>query len=484
MTHLPIFLDISDSWSLVVGGGSVAARKVEALLSGGGKVRVISKSFCTEFEVFANKERVSLIQKNFNVSDLKNTQLVISATGRDTVDRKVFKAATRSGIPVNVVDKIELCTFIMPAVVDRNPVKIAISSSGAAPILSRALRARLETFIPSGVAQIASLATKWRKRVKETFPGLSDRRKFWEGIVDGPIGNLALAGRLREAETLLNENLTKINLKSNKISLGEVYLVGAGPGDPDLLTFRALRLMQQADVVLHDRLVSSKILNLVRRDAKRIFVGKKAGEHTLPQKDISKLLSELAKKGQRVLRLKGGDPFMFGRGGEEIEELSRRGIPFQVVPGVTSANGCATYAGIPLTHRDHAQACVFVTGHTKDGVLDLNWPVLVQPHQTVCIYMGLNALDQLMREFVNHGADAKTPAAIVASGTLENQRVIIGTLNNLAKKSKSSGIESPAMIIVGSVVNLSKKLQWFNAKTQLPTSSPMTINAMQISKIK
>lgn len=483
MTHLPIFLDIKDNWSLVVGGGPTAARKVETLLAGGGKVRVVSKSFSRDFEMFSTEERVSFIHRNFHVSDVKGIQLVICAAGKDALNRKVYKAATKVGIPVNVVDKIELCSFIMPAVVERGPIKIAISSSGAAPILSRALRARLETFVPGGLGQIAGLATKWRQKVKDIFPNFNDRRRFWENVVDGPIGSLALSGRLNEAETLLNQNLTDRNTETNEVILGEVYLVGAGPGDPDLLTFRALRLMQKADVVLHDRLVSEKILNLVRRDAERVFVGKKAGEHTLPQKDISKLLSQLAKKGLRVLRLKGGDPFMFGRGGEEIEELSRRGIPFQVVPGVTSANGCATYAGIPLTHRDHAQACVFVTGHTKDGVLDLNWPVLVQPHQTVCIYMGLNALNQLMQEFVKHGADAETPAAIIASGTLENQRVVIGTLNTLAEKSKLNEIESPAMIIIGTVVNLHDKLQWFNTDNDVLRPSAMAIDATQISKI-
>ena len=264
---------------------------------------------------------------------------------------------------------------------------------------------------------------------------------------------------------MLIATLSHYNRKDDSQGLGEVYLVGAGPGDPDLLTFRALRLMQQADVVLHDRLVSDQIMNLVRRDAKRVFVGKKAGDHTLPQNEISNLLARLAKKGLKVLRLKGGDPFVFGRGGEEIEELSRKGIPFQVVPGVTSANGCATYAGIPLTHRDHAQACIFVTGHTKDGNLELNWPVLVQPHQTVCIYMGLNSLQQLMDEFIKNGANPKTPAAIIESGTLDEQRVIIGIISDLAEKSDANNIVSPAMIIVGSVVTLRKKLKWFATAT-------------------
>ena len=463
MTYLPIFLDIKNEWSLVIGGKSTAARKVETLLRGGGKVRVISKSFNADFKGMMDTKLVDLVQKSFSSSDLHGIKLVISATENQIADKKIFNAAIKAGIPINVVDNLALCTFIMPALVERGPIKIAISSGGVAPVLARTLRARLETFVPASIEKIADFAAKWRSKVKKSIPDLNARRRLWEDLIDGPIGSLALAGRTKDAEYLLLQMLAKEQNKKNQTLVGEVYLVGAGPGDPDLLTFRALKLMQQADIVLHDRLVSEPIMKLVRRDAERVFVGKKAGDHTLPQEDISKLLSQLAQKGLRVLRLKGGDPFMFGRGGEEIEELARKRIPFQVVPGVTSANGCATYAGIPLTHRDHAQACIFITGHTKQGKLDLNWPVLVQPHQTVCVYMGLNALHQLMNEFIKHGANAATPAAIVASGTLENQQVVTGTLSNLAKKSEIKNIESPAMIIIGSVVRLHRKLKWFSA---------------------
>jgi uroporphyrin-III C-methyltransferase / precorrin-2 dehydrogenase / sirohydrochlorin ferrochelatase len=286
------------------------------------------------------------------------------------------------------------------------------------------------------------------------------RRRFWETVLEGPIAERALSGDERAAADELSRAVERAAVENADAPRGEVYLVGAGPGDPDLLTFRALRLMQKADVVLYDRLTDPHVLNLVRREAERIYVGKQPEDHELPQGEISALLVKLAKEGKRVLRLKGGDPFMFGRGGEEIEALAAEGIPFQVCPGITAAIGAAAYAGIPLTHRDHAQACVFVTGHGKDGKIDLDWTALLQPRQTVAIYMGLRNVEALTREFITRGADPSLPAAIIDNATRSNQRVVVGALGTLAAKASAAELSGPAIIIVGTVVTLRNTLDW------------------------
>jgi uroporphyrin-III C-methyltransferase/precorrin-2 dehydrogenase/sirohydrochlorin ferrochelatase len=319
----------------------------------------------------------------------------------------------------------------------------------------------LETLLPSAYGRLARFAGSYRNRVKRSLSDATQRRRFWENAVHGPAAERLLAGQDAAAGDLMDAAVAQAEQTEGKLPLGEVYLVGAGPGDPDLLTFRALRLMQQADVVLYDRLIGEEILNLVRRDAERIYVGKMPKNHTLPQAEIATLLVKLARQGKRVLRLKGGDPFIFGRGGEEIEALAGEDIPFQVVPGITSASGCAAYAGIPLTHRDHAQACVFVTGHSKHGRLDLNWNALIQPRQTVVVYMGLSSLADITREFIAHGAEPATPAAVIDSGTRRGQRVATGTLETLADEAAGAEIRGPALIIIGSVVTLHDKLSWF-----------------------
>ena len=376
--------------------------------------------------------------------------------------------AQDAGIPVNVANRLSLCTFIMPAVIDRSPILVAVSSGGEAPILSRVLRARLETFVPAGLGRLARFAGAIRDRVQDAVPAGTGRRRFWEDFIDGPIAEYILAGQEDAARNLLDETLNEAveDRKSGQLSNpeGEVYLVGSGPGDPDLLTFRALRLMQRADVVLHDRLVPASILDLVCRDAKRVFVGKKPGDQALRQEQISRLMIDLARQGKRVLRLKSGDPFVFGRGGEEIEALSFEGIPFQVVPGITAANGCASYAGIPLTHRDHAQSCMFVTGHMKDERLDLNWQAMVQPRQTLVVYMGLRSLPEFTEKLIAHGADPTTPAAIIDKGTRDQQQVITGALDRLAVLAAEAKLGGPATIIIGTVVTLRDKLSWFKPR--------------------
>jgi uroporphyrin-III C-methyltransferase/precorrin-2 dehydrogenase/sirohydrochlorin ferrochelatase len=360
-------------------------------------------------------------------------------------------------IPVNVVDQPALCSFILPSIIERPPLIIAVSSGGTSPVLARLLRARLESLIPAGYGRLAALAGAFRDRVKARFRPL-ERRRFWERVLQGPIAELVFSGRDNDARKAMEEALDDTRLA---LGGGEVSLVGAGPGDPDLLTFRALRLMQRADVVVYDRLVSRPILELVRLEAERIYAGKERAKHALLQEDINHLLVRLAREGKRVVRLKGGDPFIFGRGGEEIETLAAEGIPFQVVPGITAAAGCASYAGIPLTHRDYSQSVVFVTGHLQDGSMNLNWPALAQPRQTIVCYMGLLGVDVLCRELAAHGLPAATPAALIQQGTTPQQRVLTGTLATLPDIVRQSDVRAPTLIIVGEVVKLRKRLKWF-----------------------
>jgi uroporphyrin-III C-methyltransferase/precorrin-2 dehydrogenase/sirohydrochlorin ferrochelatase len=383
--------------------------------------------------------------------------LAIAATDDEPLNEQVSEDAKALGMPVNVVDSPQLCTVIFPAIVDRSPLMIAVSSGGDAPVLARLMRARIETWVPAVYGELAGLAKKFRSQVKAKFADVQQRRVFWEEVFQGSVAERALAGQAQEAERLLEEKLSGAEPKT----LGEVYLVGAGPGDPDLLTFRALRLMQQADVVLYDRLVAPAILDLCRRDADRIYVGKQRAAHAVPQDQINQLLVTLAKEGKRVLRLKGGDPFIFGRGGEEIEELAAHDVPFQVVPGITAASGCAAYAGIPLTHRDHAQSVRFVTGHLKDGSCDLPWSELVAPSQTLVFYMGLVGLPVICQQLIAHGRAADTPAALVQQGTTINQRVFTGTLANLAERVANEQVQAPTLVIIGEVVQLREKLAWF-----------------------
>lgn len=374
------------------------------------------------------------------------------------MNQQVSSLCKARGIPVNVVDNPDLCGFIMPSIIDRTPVQIAISTGGASPVLARLLRARLETLIPSAYGRLAMLVEEFRGRVKARFSGTNNIRQFWEQILQGPIAEMLIAGKDSEARQALETAVEHGVAPANK---GEVYLVGAGPGDPDLLTFRALRLMQQADVVVYDRLVTAPILDLVRRDAEFIYAGKEKDKHTIPQENINSLLVRLAKEGKKVLRLKGGDPFIFGRGGEEIETLMDEGVGFQVVPGITAAAGCASYAGIPLTHRDYVQSCMFVTGHLKDGSINLNWPALAQPNQTVVFYMGLHGVAEICKQLTAHGLDSSTPAALVEQGTTQNQKVHIGNLQTLPGLVEHKDVKPPTLIIVGEVVKLHEKLAWF-----------------------
>lgn len=455
MQFLPLFHKLQGRPVLVVGGGEVALRKARLLAEAGACLRVVAPDVRRELQAMAGEQGVFL--RGYQSDDLQGVGLVIAATDDEPLNARISAEAQALGIPVNVVDAPALCSVIFPAIVDRSPLIVAVSSGGDAPVLARLIRAKIETWIPATYGQLANLGKRFRERVKQLFPDVQQRRVFWEDVFQGQIAESVFAGKPEEGERLLEERLAGAAPRA----LGEVYLVGAGPGDPDLLTFRALRLMQQADVVLYDRLVAPAIIDLCRRDAERIYVGKRRADHAVPQEQINQLLIDLAKQGKRVLRLKGGDPFIFGRGGEEIEQLAAKGVPFQVVPGITAASGCAAYAGIPLTHRDHAQSVRFVTGHLKDGSSNLPWQDLVSPGQTLVFYMGLVGLPGICAQLIAHGRSGATPAALVQQGTTQNQRVFTGTLATLPELVAAHEVHAPTLVIVGEVVTLRDKLAWF-----------------------
>lgn len=457
MDFLPLFHKLQDRPVLVVGGGEVALRKARLLAEAGARLRVVAPEVEDELRVLAG---TGVQLRGYQTGDLQGVVLVIAATDDESLNARISAEAQALCIPVNVVDAPKLCSVIFPAIVDRSPLIVAVTSGGDAPVLARLIRARIETWIPATYGQLASLAKQFRAQVKTLLPNVQQRRVFWEDVFQGSIAERVFAGQPAAAERLLAE---KIAGGAQPVQ-GEVYLVGAGPGDPDLLTFRALRLMQQADVVLYDRLVAPAIIDMCRRDAERIYVGKQRSEHALPQEQINQRLVDLAKQGKRVLRLKGGDPFIFGRGGEEIEELAAHGIPFQVVPGITAASGCAAYAGIPLTHRDHAQSVRFVTGHLKDGSSDLPWSDLIAPGQTLVFYMGLVGLPLICQQLIAHGRSAETPAALIQQGTTQHQRVFTGTLASLPQRVAEHEVHAPTLVIVGEVVTLRDKLAWFEGQ--------------------
>ncbi|WP_263263808.1 siroheme synthase CysG [Pseudomonas sp. RIT-PI-S] len=457
MKYLPLFHTLAGRDVLVVGGGEIALRKSRLLADAGARLRVVAPVVDSQLIALAQGCGGEIAERGYESRDLDGCVLAIAATDDTPLNARVSADAQQRCVPVNVVDAPALCTVIFPAIVDRSPLVVAVSSGGDAPVLARLIRARLEAWIPSAYGELAKLAAGFRDRVKQRYPNVNQRRAFWEEVFQGPIAERQLAGRSSEAASMLAERVEG----APPHAPGEVYLVGAGPGDPDLLTFKALRLMQQADVVLYDRLVAPAILELCRRDAERIYVGKRRADHALPQDQINRQLVDLARQGKRVVRLKGGDPFIFGRGGEEIEELAAHGIPFQVVPGITAASGCAAYAGIPLTHRDYAQSVRFVTGHLKDGSSDLPWSDLVAPAQTVVFYMGLVGLPIICEGMIRHGRAPDTPAALVQQGTTSHQRVFTGTLANLPELVARHEVHAPTLIIVGEVVRLRDKLAWF-----------------------
>jgi len=473
MDYFPIFLRLVNEPVLVVGGGEVAARKIDLLLRTGARVTVVSPELIASLADKASAGLISHIVDEFHPEHLDGMRLAIAATDKQSVNAWVAHQAERRNIPVNVVDDRELSRFIMPAIIDRSPVVVAVGSSGDAPVLTRRLREKLESFLPQRLGELAKLAGKLRPSVKAKLEDAGTRRRFWENFFDGSIASDVLSGREDAGGTgvldRIGNSLTRFARQSK--FAGEVALVGAGPGDPGLLTLRALRALQNADVILYDRLVSDEVLDLARRDAERINVGKAAGKAHVSQEEINALLVKLAKQGKRVCRLKGGDPFIFGRGGEELEALAAEGIRFEVVPGITAAAGCAAYSGIPLTHRDHAQALTFVTGHCKGEADNVDWAALSRPGHTVVFYMGLNQLETIIARLREHGVPETRSAAIIEQGTRSTQRVVTATLAELARKATEARVESPALLIVGEVTRLHAVLHWFNTQTlQVPAS--------------
>lgn len=454
MDYLPVFLSVRGQPCLVVGGGEVALRKVHSLMRAGAKVRVISPTLVESLLAMALEGQISHIEKRFEVSDLESFVLVVSATNDREVNKNVYEAAQLRRLPVNVVDCPELCSFIFPAIVDRSPLVIAVSTGGASPVLARAVRARLELLFPKAYGKLAAFAEARRAIAKTRIEDPSQRRRFWERVLDGPVRDQVLTGQIDLAASRF---FTELNRETDNAAhaSGFVSLVGAGPGDSELLTLKAFRVLQEADTIVFDRLVSNEILELARLDAIKIDVGKESSNHTLPQDEITALLVRLAKEGQRVVRLKGGDPFIFGRGGEEIEGLIAGGVDFQVIPGITAASGCATYAGIPLTHRDHAQSVAFITGHSSDDEMNalewrMQWKRFAQSRQTLVIYMGVRNLVRIRDELLVHHADPETPVAIIERGTTTHQKTYVGTLGKLP----DTHVRSPAIIIIGGVVGL------------------------------
>ncbi len=460
MDYFPIFINLKQQKCLVVGAGHVALRKIELLHKANVNITVLAECFDSIIEQKQAEYGLTLINKRVVADDVKGYRLVISATDDIATNQLVATACQQHDILVNVVDNPELSSFIFPAIIDRSPLVVAISSSGTAPVLARLLRAKIEAAIPPAYGQLAQLAEKYRDTVKQRLTTLTARRMFWENVLQGSVAEAVFNGNMVLAETQLQQQLAQ----TEQHAIGEVYLIGAGPGAADLLTFKALRLMQQADVIVYDHLVSQEILELARRDADKVYVGKQRKNHSLPQESINQLLAELAKSGKRVARLKGGDPFIFGRGGEEIETLMQQGIHFQVVPGITAATGCAAYAGIPLTHRDHAQSCVFVTGHLKNDTIHLNWTELAAPNQTVVIYMGSVGLEKICHALMQHGSPSDLPIALIQQGTTKTQVVITGTLATIVQKVARITIQPPTLIIIGTVVNLHQKLNWFQTE--------------------
>ncbi|MGL4822172.1 siroheme synthase CysG [Plesiomonas shigelloides] len=460
MEFLPVFARLAGRKVLVVGGGEVAERKVALLLRAGAQVQIVSRTLTTELQRHAEQGALQWIAQEFADTQLEHVYLVVAATDDELLNHRVSRAAEARAVLINVVDNKALCSFIMPSIIDRSPLVVAVSSGGSAPVLVRLIREKLESLLPSRLGVVAQLADRWREPVKQALHGITERRRFWEALFGGRFTSLVQQERDDDAEQELARAL-KAHAQREQ-GRGEVFLVGAGPGDPGLLTLRALQVLQQADVVLYDYLVSDEIRDLIRRDAEQICVGKRAGDHSVPQAEINQKLVDLALQGKRVVRLKGGDPFIFGRGAEELEALLPHQIPFQVVPGITAAAGATAYAGIPLTHREHAQTAMFITGHCRPDGDALDWSTLARGRQTLAIYMGTLKAAEISQQLMAHGRAAQTPVAIIVNGTRSSQQVLRGELQQLPQLAAQAG--APALIIIGEVAALADSLHWFGSR--------------------
>lgn len=452
MRYLPLHFDIAGQMVLVVGGGEVAARRVALLTGAGARIRLVSPKILDSLAETLQGPGHELVRAPFSEVHLAGCVLAVAATDDGEVNRHLSEICKERRIPVNVVDAPRLCTVTFPAIIDRDPLLVSVGSAGASPVLTRTIRQQLESLLPASLGRLAAYLAERRQRLREKMPVTDERRRHTESFLDSPGSGLAMKGKFSQADAYLFPG-------ELPLTPGEVYLVGAGPGDPDLLTLKALQLLQKADIILYDNLVSAGVLDRARRDARKEFVGKRSGYKSTSQEDINDLLVRLAREGCRVLRLKGGDPFVFGRGGEEITRLISEGIPFQVVPGITAATGCAAYAGIPLTHRELSQSVKFVTGHPKNGEVELSWHEYTHANETVVFYMGLGGLSSICRQLVKHGRAASTPVAIISRGTTPQQRILKGTLASMPDLAKLSGIQSPTLIIVGEVVDFAERVK-------------------------
>ncbi|MCL6231642.1 siroheme synthase CysG [Acinetobacter amyesii] len=462
MDIFPISLKLQQQPCLIVGGGRIAYRKAVLLAKAGAQLTVCSPEIEDDLLTLVNKTQGQYLNSIYhesvyqeNAIALRQFRLVIAATNDKAVNQAVFEACEAENVLVNSVDDPPHCRFMVPAIIDRSPLVISVASNGTSPVLSRQIRTQLESSIPHGMGKLAEFSGQWRAAVKAKIVNPDERRIFWEDLYASPLKEQVFNENFTEANRLIEQAL--LEWKQPK---GEVYLVGAGPGDPELLTLKALRLMQQADVVIYDRLVSQPIMDLCRRDAEKIYVGKARSNHAVPQEGINALLVKYASEGKRVCRLKGGDPFIFGRGGEEIQELFAAGVAFQVVPGITAASGCSAYAGIPLTHRDYAQSVRFLTGHLKEGSPELPWNELVYQNQTLVLYMGLVGLEKICEKLIAYGQRPDMPVALVSKGTTPEQKVVVGTLADIASKVSEYQIQAPTLTIIGDVVSLREQLQW------------------------
>ncbi|MDW5501325.1 siroheme synthase CysG [Pseudomonas lundensis] len=474
MDYLPIFADLKQRPVLVVGGGEVAARKVDLLLRAGAEIRIVAQSLSPILEQLRQQGQIHWLGQAFAAQQLDEVFLVIAATDDSTLNAEVFAEADKRRVLANVVDDQPRCSFIFPSIIDRSPLVVAVSSSGQAPVLARMLREKLEALLPASLGQMAEVAGRWRGQVKQRLNAMGERRRFWEKAFGGRFSTLVANGQTAAAERQLEQDLQQF-AQGNEGTQGEIALVGAGPGDVGLLTLRGLQVMQQADVVLYDHLVSDEILDLVRRDAERICVGKRAGAHSVIQEETNRLLVELAQQGKRVVRLKGGDPFIFGRGGEELQVAAAAGIPFQVVPGVTAAAGATAYAGIPLTHRDYAQSVTFITGHCRSDGDGLDWADLARARQTLAIYMGTMTAADISQRLIAHGRAATTPVAVISRGTRADQLVQTGTLQQLEQLAQQAPL--PALLVIGEVVELHHQIAWFGHQPQTEgVSRPAVVN--------
>jgi len=472
--YLPIFADLKQRPVLVVGGGDVAARKVDLLQRAGAEIRIVAQSLSPELEQQRQQGQLLWLGKTFDPQQLDEVFLAIAATDDNALNAAVFAEADKRRVLANVVDDQPRCSFIFPSIIDRSPLVVAVSSSGQAPVLARLLREKLEALLPASLGQMAQVAGRWRGQAKQRLASIGERRRFWEKAFGGRFATLVANGQTAQAERQLEQDLQSF-AAGDEGAQGEIALVGAGPGDVGLLTLRGLQVMQQADVVLYDHLVSGEILDLVRRDAERICVGKRAGAHSVIQEETNRLLVELAQQGKRVVRLKGGDPFIFGRGGEELQVAAAAGIPFQVVPGVTAAAGATAYAGIPLTHRDHAQSVTFITGHCRPDGDGLDWADLARARQTLAIYMGTMKAADISQRLIAHGRAADTPVAVISRGTRADQQVQIGTLDQLEHLAQRAPL--PALLVIGEVVELHHQIAWFGHQSQTEGAArPAVVN--------